>query len=78
MSNSVAFGLAVQARPDDVYLHVAPMFHSSDLLATVWFMMGGGHCYLADFTPQGFLDVIERHRVTSTIVVPYGGFIWPT
>lgn len=70
VSNSVAFGLAVQARPDDIFLHVAPMFHSSDLLATVWFMLGGGHCYLPDFTPQAFLGVIERHRVTSTIVVP--------
>lgn len=70
VSNALAFGLGTGARRDDVFLHVAPMFHSADLLGTAWFMQGATHCYLSKFSPDGFLKAIEAHGVTSTVTVP--------
>lgn len=70
VSNALAFGLGTAARRDDVFLHVAPMFHSADLLGTAWFMQGATHCYLPAFTPDGFLRAIERYRVSATVTVP--------
>lgn len=70
VSNALAFGLGVGARRDDVFLHVAPMFHSADLLGTAWFMQGAAHCYLPDFTPAGFLQALEEYKVSATVTVP--------
>ncbi|MBT3990098.1 MAG: AMP-binding protein [Rhodospirillaceae bacterium] len=70
VSCGMAFGLTVGARSDDVYLHVAPMFHSADLLATAWFLNGAAHCYMPAFSPAGFLQTIAEHRVSATVTVP--------
>lgn len=70
VSNALAFGLGAGARHDDVFLHVAPMFHSADLLGTAWFMQGATHCYLPAFTPDGFLRAIEQYGVSATVTVP--------
>ncbi|MBL8381193.1 MAG: AMP-binding protein [Burkholderiales bacterium] len=70
LSNNVAFGLAVGARPEHVYLHAAPMFHSADLLATGWFLQGAAQCYLPMFSPQAFLEAIARYRVGAVVTVP--------
>ncbi|MHA1537000.1 MAG: class I adenylate-forming enzyme family protein [Alphaproteobacteria bacterium] len=70
ISNALAFGLGAGARRDDIYLHVAPMFHSADLLGTAWFLLGAGHAYLPDFSPGAFLEAIERYKVSATVVVP--------
>lgn len=70
ISNALAFGLGTGARRDDIYLHVAPMFHSADLLGTAWFLIGAGHTYLPDFSPGAFLEAIERTKATATVVVP--------
>ena len=56
--------------PGDVYLHAAPMFHSADLLGTLWFLFGGAHVYLPAFTPAGFLETVERYGVTFTMLPP--------
>ena len=63
-------GLALGIRRDDIYLHVAPMFHSADLNGTACFLLGCGHAYLAQFTPAGLFAAIERHRATVTNLVP--------
>ncbi|MBL8386244.1 MAG: AMP-binding protein [Burkholderiales bacterium] len=70
LANNVAFGLAVGARPEQVYLHAAPMFHSADLLATGWFLQGAPQCYLPAFSPAAFLDAVARHRVGAVVTVP--------
>ena len=46
------------------------MFHSGDLLATSWQLLGAAHCYLPAYSPQAFLEIIERHRVTAIMAVP--------
>lgn len=70
ISNGAAFGLAVGARRDDVYLHAAPMFHSADLLATGWFLQGAAQAYLPAFSPAAFLGTIQDLGVTAVVTVP--------
>jgi long-chain acyl-CoA synthetase len=54
-----------------VYLHAAPMFHLADGAAThVATMTGAAHAFIPVFDPGAFLDAVERHRVTSSILVP--------
>jgi len=55
---------------DDVYLHAAPMFHSADLLGTIWFLFGGAHAYMPVFSPAGLLETIERLGITFTMLPP--------
>ncbi|MCK5621553.1 MAG: acyl--CoA ligase, partial [Alphaproteobacteria bacterium] len=40
MLNALQIAFVAKPRADDVFLHVAPMFHSADLLATPWVMAG--------------------------------------
>ena len=70
LSNNIAFGLAVGARPEHVYLHAAPMFHSAGLLALGWFLQGAAQCFLPMFSPQSFLDAVARYRVGAVVSVP--------
>jgi acyl-CoA synthetase (AMP-forming)/AMP-acid ligase II len=70
LTNALQFGLGIGARRHDVYLHAAPMFHSGGLLATSWLLLGAAHCYLPAYSPQAFLELIERRRVTAVIAVP--------
>ena len=55
---------------DDVMLHVAPMFHSADLLGSPFSHTGAAHAYLPDFTPDGFLAAVERSRATFSMLTP--------
>lgn len=55
---------------DDVMLHVAPMFHSADLLGTPFSLTGATHAYLPDFTPDVFLNAVEKSRATFTMLSP--------
>jgi long-chain acyl-CoA synthetase len=70
LANAVAFGLGVGARRDDTFLHVAPMFHSADLLATAWFQQGARHLYLPAFTPAAFAAAVRDQGATATVTVP--------
>jgi len=55
----------------DTWLHVAPMFHLADAWACYTLTMAGGaHTFLAAFAPQACLELIEKERVTKTILVP--------
>ena len=58
------------ARPDDVVLHVPPMFHSAELVKTVYFMQGAANAYLPKFDPGALLGAIEEFRVTFALLVP--------
>ena len=55
---------------DDVMLHVAPMFHSADLLGTPYSLVGAAHAFLPDFTPNGLLNAVEKSRATFTMLSP--------
>jgi long-chain acyl-CoA synthetase len=73
--NLIANALHYQAfypfRPDMCWLIAAPLFHAAGSIAvlpTVW--AGGRQVVLPAFDAAHALDLIERHGVTGTLVVP--------
>lgn len=70
VSNGLQVGLTLGIRQDDVYLHVAPMFHSADLLGTAVTLCGGAHAYLGEFNPEAWLNAVQRSRATVTMLAP--------
>ncbi|MEZ6037328.1 MAG: AMP-binding protein [Planctomycetota bacterium] len=56
---------------DDVWAHIAPMFHLADAWATFGITQAGGrHVFLPHFTAQAALDLLQKARVTITNLVP--------
>jgi len=56
---------------EDVYLHIGPMFHLADLASFYAVtMMGGAHIFGRAFEPKLTLELIQKHKVTMTILVP--------
>ncbi len=70
MANAMQLGFELGPRSDDVYLHVAPMFHSADLLATPYFISGAAHVYLPKFSPAAVLEAIQTYHVTVVLMTP--------
>jgi long-chain acyl-CoA synthetase len=54
----------------DVYLHVAPMFHSADLLGTGYTQAGAAHAYLPVFSPEKLLAAFQDYGITSAMMAP--------
>jgi acyl-CoA synthetase (AMP-forming)/AMP-acid ligase II len=55
----------------DVWIHVAPLFHLADAWATwavTW--VGGTHVLVREFDPKTVLETIEREKVTLTNLIP--------
>jgi long-chain acyl-CoA synthetase len=60
-----------QYRPDDSYLHVAPMFHLADGAAIFIHTAGGrSQVVIPRFDPALVLDTIQRERVNLILLVP--------
>jgi fatty-acyl-CoA synthase len=60
-------GLTAQDR----WAHIAPMFHLADAWATFAVTQAGGaHVFLPKFAPAAALDLLARHAVTITNLVP--------
>ena len=70
VSNALQVSRIMSVSEADVYLHTSPMFHSTDLKATVFSMMGAGHAYLPEFSPATVLAAIARYRVSIGSLVP--------
>jgi long-chain acyl-CoA synthetase len=70
VANGMQCGATMHFRETDVYLHIAPMFHSADLLGTGFTLMGGGHAYLPQFTPKAMLQAIQDLGATWTMLAP--------
>jgi long-chain acyl-CoA synthetase len=71
IANALHFQACWPFRADTRWLVVAPLFHAAGtiaVLATVW--NAGRHVLLHAFEPAGALDLVERERVTATLVVP--------
>lgn len=53
------------------YLHAAPMFHLADVgLGNAASIFGGSHVFMPSFEPSAFLRLVEKERVTHTLLVP--------
>ncbi|MEM1050259.1 MAG: AMP-binding protein [Pseudomonadota bacterium] len=70
VSNAFQVIAALGSGPGDRYLHVAPMFHSADLLGTAVTLAGGSHSYLAQPSPVAIVDALESRNVTMTMAPP--------
>src|ERR1700750_63770 len=71
VSNAMHMQMAWPFSPETRWLVVAPLFHAAGsiaVLSTVW--NAGRHVLLPTFEPGTVLDLIERERVTDTLVVP--------
>jgi long-chain acyl-CoA synthetase len=70
VSNALQIGFEFGARATDVYLHVAPMFHSADLLANAYTIAGAAHAFLPTFSGSAVLQAMQTYGVTSTMLTP--------
>jgi long-chain acyl-CoA synthetase len=71
VANAFAFMACWPFSRGTSWLVVAPLFHAAGTigaLATVW--TGGSHVILGPFDAGRFLDLVERERITATLVVP--------
>jgi long-chain acyl-CoA synthetase len=58
-------------RDGGVYLHAAPIFHIADFPAMFAApAFGARQATLPKFSPQGFCELVQRERVTHTVLVP--------
>jgi acyl-CoA synthetase (AMP-forming)/AMP-acid ligase II len=64
---------AIVSRPyDDVALIATPMMHAAGLFTTMTTLASGGTCILMDrFEPAAALDLIELHRCTMLMWLPF-------
>ncbi len=70
LANMLQVGSVLAPRPEDVVLHVAPMFHSAELVLAGYALHGAAQAYLPRFTPQAFVAAVHKHQVTVTLLVP--------
>jgi len=65
------FNYWMRYREDGVYLHAAPIFHIADFPA-MFAAPAFGACQVAipKFSPQVFCEMVDRERVTHTVLVP--------
>jgi acyl-CoA synthetase (AMP-forming)/AMP-acid ligase II len=57
-------------RRGDVWLHASPLTHASGLFVVPHVAAGACQVVLPRFDPEALLDLVERHRVTGTVLVP--------
>jgi len=55
----------------EVHLICCPLYHyAPSYFGTITFVMGGTMVYMPRFDAQQFLELVDRHKVTSTHLVP--------
>lgn len=62
--------LTPDLRPDDVMLHAAPITHGSGAFFLPHLVKGACNVILDRFTPDGWLEAAQRHRATTSFMVP--------
>jgi long-chain acyl-CoA synthetase len=70
LANMLQVGSVLGPRSADIVMHVAPMFHSAELVLAGYALHGAANIYLPRFTPELFLAAVQRHHVTATLLVP--------
>ena len=71
MLNLYHMGLKVGLDENSVYLHQTPMFHAASMGGIVGTPSAGGQSvFLPLFDPGPAMELIERHQVTQTVMVP--------
>ena len=71
MLNLYHIGTVVPLEEDSVYLHQTPMFHAASMGGIMGVpISGGSSVFMPFFEPGAALDLIEKHQVTQTMMVP--------
>ena len=70
VSNGLQTSFTMRPNKYDVYLHVAPMFHSADLFGTTYTLAGAAHAYLPQFSGKEALSAIQDLGVTQLMLTP--------
>jgi long-chain acyl-CoA synthetase len=72
MENNIQMMGTVGHSADDIYLHVAPLFHAGQLSLCLnpGFFTGASHVMLKDFDPVKVLEMIEKYKITFFFGVP--------
>ena len=71
LANLDHFNYWMAYREGSVYLHAAPIFHIADFPAMFAApAFGSRQVTIPKFTPQGFCELVQRERVTHTVLVP--------
>ena len=70
-SNCLAILATGLVTSDSVGLHSAPMFHLADgALTNALLTAGATHVMIPSFTPVGVMEVIQREKVSASLLVP--------
>ena len=71
LANLDHFSYWMRYREGGVFLHAAPIFHIADFPA-MFAAPAVGACQVTipKFSPQGFCELVQRERVTHTVLVP--------
>lgn len=57
--------------PDELRMAVAtPLSHAAMSLVAPVLVSGGAFYVMESFSPDGFYDLVEQHRITATLIVP--------
>ncbi|MEM7019114.1 MAG: long-chain-fatty-acid--CoA ligase [Pseudomonadota bacterium] len=67
-TNSMAF--EYRATQDERFLQCLPMFHIASNVSYAYTFVGATSIYLKDFHPQAVLELVAKHRITLTLLVP--------
>jgi long-chain acyl-CoA synthetase len=70
LSNARQIGSIWPASSEDVVLHLPPMFHSAELVKTIYMLNGSANVYLPRFEPELLLQTIEDYRISFVLMVP--------
>ena len=70
-ASMLGFLRTIPYRTSDVHMVVCPLYHSSGSgFATIATALGNSTTVVEKFSPETFCEHVERHRVTTTTVVP--------
>ena len=70
VANGLQVATALGTGPSEIFLHVAPMFHSADLLGTAVTLGGGAHKYLGEPKPNLLMKSLQETKITMTMAPP--------
>src|SRR5258706_3998737 len=71
LANVDHFSYWMGYREGGVYLHAAPIFHIADFPAMFAApAFGASQVTIPKFSPEGFCELVQRERVTHTVLVP--------
>jgi long-chain acyl-CoA synthetase len=71
LANAYHILASMSWQEEEVYLHACPMFHIADGPTSHFITWRGGtHVIIPGFKPDLALEVMERERVTATLLIP--------